>query len=152
MFWAEMWKISEFFYLKFFSFLWRWNCLYIWIGVFPWCIVWSCGCLLRGVFHVLSCLLSYCCVWWILSGVVITTLGTRALAALLFCGSWCACCQSGIVVLPPGVIGSYVLWLWLILAGHLLYFLFCACVRARVCCDNWCSKCMKSLRKPNNST
>ena len=33
MFWAEIWKISEFFYLKIFSF-WRWNFLYIWIGVF----------------------------------------------------------------------------------------------------------------------
>ena len=33
MFWAEIRKISEFFYLKIFSF-WRWNFLYIWIGVF----------------------------------------------------------------------------------------------------------------------
>ena len=33
MFWAEIWKISEFFYLKKFSF-WKWNFLYIWIGVF----------------------------------------------------------------------------------------------------------------------
>ena len=33
MFWAEIWKISEIFYLKIFSF-WRWNFLYIWIGVF----------------------------------------------------------------------------------------------------------------------
>ena len=33
MFWAEIWKISEFFYLKIFSF-WRWNFLYIWIGMF----------------------------------------------------------------------------------------------------------------------
>ena len=33
MFWAEIWKISEFLYLKIFSFL-RWNFLYIWIGVF----------------------------------------------------------------------------------------------------------------------
>ena len=33
MFWAEIWKISEFFYLKIFSF-WRWIFLYIWIGVF----------------------------------------------------------------------------------------------------------------------
>ena len=31
--WAETWKISEFFYLKMFSF-WRWNFLFIWIGVF----------------------------------------------------------------------------------------------------------------------
>ena len=33
MFWAEIRKISEFFYLKIFSF-WRWNFLYIWIGMF----------------------------------------------------------------------------------------------------------------------
>ena len=33
MFWAEVWKISEFFYLKSFSF-WGWNFQYIWIGVF----------------------------------------------------------------------------------------------------------------------
>ena len=33
MFWAEMWKISEFLYLKMFSF-WRWIFLYIWVGVF----------------------------------------------------------------------------------------------------------------------
>ena len=33
MFWAEIWKISGFFYLKIFSF-WRWNFLYIWIGMF----------------------------------------------------------------------------------------------------------------------
>ena len=33
MFWAEIWKISEFFYLKILSF-WRWNFQYIWIGVF----------------------------------------------------------------------------------------------------------------------
>ena len=33
MFWAEIWKISKFFCLKNFSF-WRWNFLYIWIGVF----------------------------------------------------------------------------------------------------------------------
>ena len=33
MFWAEIWKISDFFYLKIFIF-WRWNILYIWIGVF----------------------------------------------------------------------------------------------------------------------
>ena len=33
MFWAENWKLSEFFYLKIFSF-WGWNFLYIWIGVF----------------------------------------------------------------------------------------------------------------------
>ena len=32
-FWAEIWKISDFFYLKSFSF-WRWNFLYIWIGLF----------------------------------------------------------------------------------------------------------------------
>ena len=37
MFWAEIWKISEFLYLKIFSF-WRWNFLYIWIGVFSKCI------------------------------------------------------------------------------------------------------------------
>ena len=33
MFWAEVWKISEIFYLEIFSF-WRWNLLYIWIGMF----------------------------------------------------------------------------------------------------------------------
>ena len=33
MFWAEIWKISEFLYLKIFSF-WRWKFLYIWIGMF----------------------------------------------------------------------------------------------------------------------
>ena len=33
MFWAKVWKISEYFYLKFINF-WRWNFLYIWIGVF----------------------------------------------------------------------------------------------------------------------
>ena len=33
MFRAEIWKIWEFLYLKIFSF-WRWNFLYIWIGVF----------------------------------------------------------------------------------------------------------------------
>ena len=33
MFWAETWKISEFFYLKNFIFWW-WNFQYIWIGVF----------------------------------------------------------------------------------------------------------------------
>ena len=33
MFWAEIWKILEFFYLKIFSF-WRWNFQYIWIGMF----------------------------------------------------------------------------------------------------------------------
>ena len=33
MFWAEIWKISEFLYLKIFSF-WRWHFPYIWIGVF----------------------------------------------------------------------------------------------------------------------
>ena len=33
MFWAEIWQILEFLYLKIFSF-WRWNFLYIWIGVF----------------------------------------------------------------------------------------------------------------------
>ena len=33
MFWAEIWKLSEFLYLKIFSF-WRWNFLYIRIGVF----------------------------------------------------------------------------------------------------------------------
>ena len=32
-FWAEIWKISEFLYLKIFSF-WRWNFLYIAIGDF----------------------------------------------------------------------------------------------------------------------
>ena len=32
MFWAEIWKISQFF-LKIFSF-WRWNVLHIWIGLF----------------------------------------------------------------------------------------------------------------------
>ena len=34
-FWAEIWKISQFFYLKIFRF-WGWNFLYkiIWIGVF----------------------------------------------------------------------------------------------------------------------
>ena len=33
MFWAEIWKISEFFIWKF-SIFCRWNFLYIWIGVF----------------------------------------------------------------------------------------------------------------------
>ena len=33
MFWAEIWKISDFFIWKFFSF-WRWIFLHIWIGVF----------------------------------------------------------------------------------------------------------------------
>ena len=33
MFWAVIWKISEFFYLKIFSFR-RWKVLHIWIGVF----------------------------------------------------------------------------------------------------------------------
>ena len=33
LFWAKLWKIWEFFYLNVFSF-WRWNFLYIWIGVF----------------------------------------------------------------------------------------------------------------------
>ena len=33
MFWAEIWKISQFFYLKILNF-WRKNFLYIWIGVF----------------------------------------------------------------------------------------------------------------------
>ena len=33
MFWAEIWKNIRFFYLEIFSF-WRWNFLYIWIGVF----------------------------------------------------------------------------------------------------------------------
>ena len=33
MFWAEIRKISEFFYLKIFSF-WTWNFQYIWMGVF----------------------------------------------------------------------------------------------------------------------
>ena len=33
MFWAEIWKKYQSFYLKIFSF-WRWNFLYIWIGVF----------------------------------------------------------------------------------------------------------------------
>ena len=32
MFWAEIWKNIRIFYLKIFSF-WRWNFLYIWIGV-----------------------------------------------------------------------------------------------------------------------
>ena len=35
MFWAEIWKISDFFIGKIFSF-WRWIFLYIWTGVF-WC-------------------------------------------------------------------------------------------------------------------
>ena len=33
MFWVEIWKMSEFFYLKTFSFWWS-NFQYIWIGVF----------------------------------------------------------------------------------------------------------------------
>ena len=33
MFWEEIWKISQFFYVKIFNF-WRINFLYIWIGVF----------------------------------------------------------------------------------------------------------------------
>ena len=33
MFWADIWKNIRDFYLKIFSF-WRWNFLYIWIGVF----------------------------------------------------------------------------------------------------------------------
>ena len=33
MFWAEIWKNIRVLYLKIFSF-WRWNFLYIWIGVF----------------------------------------------------------------------------------------------------------------------
>ena len=36
MFWAEIWKISEFFYLKTFRFWW-WNFQYIWIGAFLLC-------------------------------------------------------------------------------------------------------------------
>ena len=32
-FWADIWKISEYFYLQIFSFC-RWNFHYIWIGVF----------------------------------------------------------------------------------------------------------------------
>ena len=36
MFWADIWKISAFLYLKIFSFL-RWNLLYVWIGVFRNC-------------------------------------------------------------------------------------------------------------------
>ena len=33
MFWAEIWKISDFFIWNF-SVFWRWNFLYIWIGMF----------------------------------------------------------------------------------------------------------------------
>ena len=40
MFWAEIWKISEFFVWIFFSF-WRWIFLYIWIGVFSYWSLYS---------------------------------------------------------------------------------------------------------------
>ena len=36
MFWAEIWKVSEFFIWKF-SLFWWWNFQYIWIGVFSYC-------------------------------------------------------------------------------------------------------------------
>ena len=34
MFWAEIWKISEFLSQNFQGFFWQWNFQYIWIGVF----------------------------------------------------------------------------------------------------------------------
>ena len=43
MFWAEIWKISEFFIWFFLSF-WRWNFIYIWIGMFS---LWQIGNLLE---------------------------------------------------------------------------------------------------------
>ena len=41
-----------------------------------------CGCLLWGFFHVLYCLLSYCCVWGILSDFMITLFGKSSWAQL----------------------------------------------------------------------
>ena len=54
--------------------------------------------LAEGLFHVLFCSLSYCCVYWFLSRTVITLFAKKALAALLFFGLWLTYILSFIVL------------------------------------------------------
>ena len=67
---------------------------------------------LRGAFHVLSCSLSYCCAWWILSNIITTLLGKF-------------CFFSGLLlvypVIPLRVIGRLCSMI-VALPGHLPYY------------------------------
>ena len=50
--------------------------------------------LLAVFFHILFCSLSYCCVLWTLSCIVITLCGKRGLVVLLLFGLWLVFCLS----------------------------------------------------------
>ena len=71
------------------------------------------------IFHVLSCSVSYCCAWWILSGIVIILSGKWVLVALpFFISGLCTVCY-GLFALPLSVIGRLCS---VKLPGHLVFY------------------------------
>ena len=64
--------------------------------------------------------LCYCCFWWILFGIIVTSFGLRELVALLFFsfGMCTVCCN--LFALPPGIIGGQTSVI-LALPGHLIH-------------------------------
>ena len=76
-----------------------------------------------GFFVFCSGLMSYCCVWWILSGIVSTSLEKTELVAFLFSLHFmCDICHSSFA-LPLDVIGRHCSMITVLLR-HLLFYLF----------------------------